>query len=93
MTTRFFGKPIKRVEDPALLTGAGQFTDDVRLPGTLHAAFVRSPYAHARVLSVDHSAAQAMPGVHLVLSAADLPEDWRKRRIPLDVPSLLSCIR
>ena len=87
MTTRFFGKPIKRVEDPALLTGAGQFTDDVRLPGTLHAAFVRSPYAHARVLSVDHSAAQAMPGVHLVLSAADLPEDWRKRRIPLDVPS------
>lgn len=87
MTTRFFGKPIKRVEDPALLLGEGQFTDDVKIPGTLHAAFVRSPYAHARVLDVDGSAARLMPGVHLVLSAAELPAGWRTKRIPLDVPS------
>ena len=79
MTTRFFGKPIKRVEDPALLMGQGKFTDDIDIPGTLHAAFVRSPYAHARILGVDCAAARAMPGVHLVLAAADLPENIRDR--------------
>lgn len=88
MTTRFFGQPIKRLEDPALLTGAGRFTDDISLPGMLHAVFVRSPHPHARVRRIDASAAQSMPGVHLVLSAADLP-DWRHKRIPLEVPSPL----
>lgn len=87
MTTRFFGKPIKRMEDPALLTGTGQFTDDIQLPGTLHAAFVRSPHAHAKIRAVDLGAARTMPGVHLALAAADLPERWRRERIPLDVPS------
>ena len=86
MTTRFFGQPVKRVEDPALLTGVGRFTDDVSLPGTLHAAFVRSPHPHARVRRIDPSAALALPGVHLVLSAEDLPA-WRQIRIPLEVPS------
>jgi len=87
MTTRFFGKPIKRFEDPALLTGKGRFTDDVHLPDTLHAAFVRSPYAHARIVSIDTTAARQMPGVHMVLSASDLPQPLRTQRIPLDVPS------
>lgn len=87
MTTRFFGKPIKRVEDPFLLMGKGRFTDDIPVAGMLHAAFVRSPYARARVRCVDHSRARQAPGVHLALSAADLPERLRLRRIPLDVPS------
>lgn len=49
MSTRLFGKPIKRNEDPRLLTGQAQFVDDVHLPGMLHIAFVRSAYAHARL--------------------------------------------
>lgn len=87
MTTRFFGEKIKRLEDPALLTGRGRFTDDIHLPGTLHAAFVRSPYAHARIRGIDAAAARAMPGVHAVLAASDLPESWGMKRIPLEVPS------
>lgn len=87
MTTRLFGQPIKRVEDQALLTGRGRFTEDVKLPGTLYAAFVRSPHAHARIVRVDLEAVRAVKGVHLALAASDLPQEWGARRIPLDVPS------
>jgi aerobic carbon-monoxide dehydrogenase large subunit len=87
MTTRWFGQPIKRVEDPDLLTGRGRYTDDIHLPGMLHAAFVRSPFAHAAVRSVDTSAARALPGVHAVLSADDLPLSVRDKRITLEVPN------
>jgi len=59
---RYTGASIKRSEDPRILTGAGRYVDDIKLPGMLHAAFVRSPMAHARVLSVDVSAARALPG-------------------------------
>jgi aerobic carbon-monoxide dehydrogenase large subunit len=69
---RYTGASIKRSEDPRILTGAGRYIDDVKLPGMLHAAFVRSPLAHARVLAVDVSAAQAVPGVVAVLTGADL---------------------
>ena len=72
MTTRYFGQPIKRNEDARLLTGHALFTDDVHLPGLLHAAFVRSDYAHARIKRIDTSAAQAMPGVVAIYTAADL---------------------
>lgn len=71
---KFFGAAVKRKEDPALLTGRGHFVDDLRLPGTLHAAFVRSAHAHAKIRGIDTSAARALPGVHLVLTFADLPE-------------------
>src|SRR5262245_39196 len=64
--------PVKRVEDPRLLTGQGRFLDDVRLTGMLHAAFARSPHAHARLLSVDATPALGMPGVITVLTARDL---------------------
>ncbi|MBB6305838.1 xanthine dehydrogenase family protein molybdopterin-binding subunit [Xanthobacter tagetidis] len=87
MTTRFFGARVQRVEDGALVTGAGRFTDDIKLKETLSAAFVRSPFAHARIVSIDASAAKEMPGVHLVLTAADLPAAWRDKRLPLDVPA------
>ena len=69
---RYTGASIKRSEDPRILTGAGRYVDDVKLPGMLHAAFVRSPMAHARVLSVEVSAARALPGVVAVLTGADL---------------------
>jgi len=69
---RYTGASVKRSEDPRILTGGGRYIDDVKLPGMLHAAFVRSPLAHARVLAVDVSAAQALPGVVAVLTGADL---------------------
>ena len=69
---RYTGASIRRSEDPRILTGRGRYVDDLKLPGTLHAAFVRSPLAHARVLAVDVSAAQALPGVAAVLTGADL---------------------
>ena len=69
---RYTGASIKRSEDPRILTGGGRYIDDVKLPGMLHAAFVRSPLAHARVLAVDVSAARALPGVVAVFTGADL---------------------
>jgi carbon-monoxide dehydrogenase large subunit len=79
-TTRYAGSRVPRVEDARLLTGHGTYTDDVTLPGTLHAAFVRSPFARARVRAIDTAAALALPGVHAVYTAADLnpgmKEQW-----------------
>ncbi|MCS6843945.1 MAG: xanthine dehydrogenase family protein molybdopterin-binding subunit [Caldilineales bacterium] len=83
-STTYFGKPIKRNEDPRLLTGQALFTDDVDLPGMLHVAFVRSDYAHAWVRGVDVSEARRMPGVVAVFTAYDLGDYWRPG--PLLVP-------
>src|ERR1051325_2740396 len=69
---RYTGASIKRSEDPRILTGKGRYVDDIKLPGMLHAAFVRSPMAHGRVLAVDVSAARALPGVVAVFTGADL---------------------
>jgi carbon-monoxide dehydrogenase large subunit len=63
---------VRRREDPRLITGAGQFVDDLRVPGCLHAAMLRSPHAHARIRSIDVSAARRLPGVVGVYVAADL---------------------
>ena len=84
MTTRYFGQPIKRNEDPRLLTGQALFTDDVHLPGMLHCAFVRSDYAHAMIRDIDTTAARAMPGVVAVYIAEDLGDYWQPG--PLLVP-------
>jgi aerobic carbon-monoxide dehydrogenase large subunit len=70
--TRYAGSRVHRVEDARLLTGAGTFVDDVTLPGMLHVAFVRSPYARARILAIDTTDATALPGVHAVFVADDL---------------------
>ena len=71
--TRFgSGQAVRRLEDDALLTGAGQFTDDVTLQEQTHLFFVRSPYPHARIVSIDAAAARAMPGVLQVVTGADL---------------------
>ena len=70
---RHLGQPIERHEDAALLTGRGRFADDLgEAPGTLHAAVLRSPHAHADLLSVDATAALAMPGVRAVLTGEDV---------------------
>jgi carbon-monoxide dehydrogenase large subunit len=71
---RWYGTPIKRREDPKLITGSGTFVDDIVLPGMLHMAVVRSPYAHARILSVDATAARAMPGVVAVITSEEAKE-------------------
>jgi aerobic carbon-monoxide dehydrogenase large subunit len=68
------GLSVKRREDRRFLTGQGRFVDDVRLPRLVHAAIVRSPHAHARVVDVNARRARAHPGVVAVLTIADLPE-------------------
>ncbi len=65
------GQPLRRKEDERLVTGGGSYTDDLQVAGALHAAFVRSPHAHADILAIDTATARAMPGVAAVLTAAD----------------------
>ncbi|OGK84949.1 MAG: hypothetical protein A2X52_16735 [Candidatus Rokubacteria bacterium GWC2_70_16] len=69
---RYTGASVRRVEDPRLVTGRGRYLDDIRLHGLLHAAFVRSPHAHARILRVDTGPALRTPGVEAVLAGSDL---------------------
>lgn len=69
------GQAVPRTEDPRLLMGQGQYTDDVTLPGQLFAYFVRSPFAHAELGAIDVSAAQAAPGVVAVFTGADMAAD------------------
>ncbi|MEI5996380.1 xanthine dehydrogenase family protein molybdopterin-binding subunit [Paraburkholderia bengalensis] len=69
------GKPIPRVEDQRFVTGNGQYTDDIRVDGQVHAAFLRSPHAHAALRSIDVTAAQAAPGVIAVLIGQDYLDD------------------
>jgi len=69
---RYTGMRIKRVEDPRLLTGRGRYLDDLGLPRMLFASFVRSPYAHARIVRIDAAAARVLPGVVAVVTADDL---------------------
>ena len=80
---RNVGERVLRVEDPALLRGRAGFVDDVRLPGTLVAVFVRSPHAHAAIRRIDASAARAMAGVHAVYTLEDLRPHLTADRIPL----------
>jgi carbon-monoxide dehydrogenase large subunit len=86
MTTRWFGAPVQRLEDERLLRGKGRYTDDINDSGerALECCFVRSPYAHARITSIDVSAARQMPGVVAVYTAADLP--FGNVDLPLLIP-------
>src|ERR1700757_2610376 len=72
--TSFVGRSMPRREDRRLLTGRGQFIADLDLPGMLHAVFVRSPVAHARIRGVDLSRAKAAPGVVYALSGIELAQ-------------------
>ena len=68
------GKPLPRKEDRRLLMGQGQYLDDIEIPGALHVVFVRSPHAHARIRSIDSSAARQAPGVITVVTGQDLAQ-------------------
>lgn len=72
------GQSVPRTEDQNLLTGRGQFTDDLRPEGVAHLVFVRSPHPHARILAIDAEAARGMPGVRAVFTGADLVADGVK---------------
>jgi carbon-monoxide dehydrogenase large subunit len=68
----YIGRPVSRPNAKRLLAGRGRYVTDLTLPRMLHAAFLRSPYAHARILSIDTEAARTMPGVRLIATGADL---------------------
>ncbi len=72
MTTRIFGSGIKRREDPRLITGRAKYTDDLKLPGMLYMAIVRSPHAHAKIVSIDMAAAENVNGVVAVFTGKDV---------------------
>jgi aerobic carbon-monoxide dehydrogenase large subunit len=74
--TTYVGQAMKRKEDPRMITGRGRYTEDIQLPGMLHAAIVRSPEAHASILSIDTSAAKERAGVVAVLTAEDMEGDF-----------------
>jgi carbon-monoxide dehydrogenase large subunit len=74
------GAPVRRVEDHRLLTGRGRYVADLVLPGMLHAAFLRSPHAHARIIGIDGSAARRLPGVAMVATWKDLRAAVRPMR-------------
>ena len=82
-----FGQPVRRIEDPALLTGAGRYADDIHFPGMLQAAFVRSAFAHARIRSVDAAAAREIDGVRAVLTMEDLSPYLTSDRLSVGMPS------
>lgn len=88
MATRYFGERIKRNEDPRLLTGQGLYVDDVDLPGMLHVAFVRSPYAHARILSIDTSQALQRSGVVAAYTASELGDYWKPGPLLVSPPPI-----
>ena len=90
--TTIFGARTRRNEDAKLLTGRAQFVDDVELDGLLHVAFLRSEYAHAKILSIDTSKALTRQGVVAVFTAADLGDYWRPGPLlvaPPPIPNLV----
>ena len=86
-TTGLIGASVHRVEDPVLLTGQGCFVDDIQLPGMLHMAVLRSLYPHAKVISINTSAAREMPGVEAVLTCDDISESLNIPA-PANVPGI-----
>jgi aerobic carbon-monoxide dehydrogenase large subunit len=84
VTTRWFGAPVRRNEDPRFLTGAGTYVDDINPPGTLQAAVLRSPIAHAAITRIDVSAALALDGVVAAWTWQDLGDVFRPS--PMSVP-------
>jgi len=75
-STPYVGRSLRRREDIKFLTGNGHYVDDIKLPGTLYLAILRSPHAHARITGVDLSAARAAVGVRLVLTGSCLISDF-----------------
>src|ERR1700682_5864474 len=82
-----FADPEYRIEGPLKVTGRARYAGDVRLPDTLHAGILTSPFPHARIVSIDTRAALASPGVHAVLTGEDVRGAYRGRRL-MDWPVL-----
>ena len=83
----YSGQPLKRFEDPRLVTGAGTFVDDIVWPDMLHACVLRSLHAHARIRSIDVSAARNLPGVVAVVTGEEIADAVRdiKREDPMSL--------
>ena len=93
-TGKMVGAQVRRVEDPRMLLGKTRYVDDIQLPGTVALAFVRSPYAHARITRIDVSAAQAHSGVLAILTGADVVDVIKPLRVEYDpqrAPTHKSC--
>src|SRR5258708_5800267 len=88
MALQYIGQRIKRNEDPRLLTGQALYVDDVDLPLMLHVAFVRSPYAHARIHSIDVTQARERAGVVAVYTASDLGDYWKPGPLLVSPPPI-----
>ena len=86
MPPRLIGEPVPRREDRRLLTGGGRFTDDVNAPGQAHAAFLRSPHAHAQIRRIDCAEAAALPGVLAVLTGRDYAADGHAPLLQFHTP-------
>src|ERR1700680_4627315 len=71
-TNRYIGSPVERIEDLRFLRGRGEYVGDLRRPGMLHAAILRSPIAHGKIRGVDATATRAIPGVRAVITAAEI---------------------
>ena len=102
---KFVGAPIRRREDPRLIQGGATYVDDVRLPGALHVAFVRSAEAHARLTRIDTSIAEGSPGVVAVLTSEHLNgsienniaayatvDDMTETGLPLLATDIVRCV-
>ena len=87
MAHRVVGTKARRIEDPALLRGKGRYLSDIKLDGELQAVFVRSPHAHAKILSIECTAARQLSGVVAVYTAEDISKELTKLRMPLGFPS------
>ena len=86
------GQPIGHVEGPDKVTGRARYTADITLPGMLWGKCLRSPFPHARISTIDVSRAKELPGVHAVITGADLP-DRRIGRFFLDMPVLARAMK
>ncbi|HYZ16369.1 MAG TPA: molybdopterin cofactor-binding domain-containing protein, partial [Candidatus Acidoferrum sp.] len=86
---RYLGKPLLRKEDERLLTGTARFLDDIEIPRALHATFVRSPHAHARIVAIDTEEARRAPGVLAVVTGRELASWTTKLRIAPPIDGLL----
>jgi carbon-monoxide dehydrogenase large subunit len=87
---RFIGESLRRVEDPRILTGRGRYIDDVRLPGMLYAAFLRSPFPHARINRIDVNPARERPGVVAAFTGADIAATTKPIHVTPNIPGFRS---
>ena len=79
---KLVGQSVRRVEDPRFLLGSANYVDDVKLPGTLHIAFVRSPHAHAKIKKIDIEKARKMAGVRRIFTGAEIAPHLKPLGLP-----------